>query len=48
MDSSRSNDKMFEKLGIDEDDLKLAIDKHGLSKDPEFIKITQEVMTRVQ
>lgn len=35
---------MFEKLGVDENDIKRAIDKHNLANDPEFRKITQEFM----
>ena len=39
---------MYEKLGVDENDLKRAIEKHELAKDPEFNKITQDFMTKMQ
>ena len=48
MEQSRSSDKMFEKLGVDDVDLKKAIEKHQLQKDPEFNKITTEFMTKMQ
>lgn len=39
---------MFEKLGVDDIDLKIAIKKHELLEDPIFNKITQDFMVKMQ
>ena len=48
LEQSRTNDKMYEKHGVDENDIKKAIEKYNLVKDPEFQKITQEFMVKIQ
>ena len=43
----RAQDKLFEKTGVEEDQLNSSIQKLGLQNDPEFMKMVQENMQKV-
>ena len=48
LEQCRSSDKAFFETGIDEDSLTAAMEKHKLQNDPEFKKILQEYMQKIQ
>ena len=43
----RAQDKLFEKTGVEEDQLNSSIQRLGLQNDPEFMKMVQENMQKV-
>lgn len=42
VEQCRAQDQLFEKTGVEEEQLLYSIEKLDLEKDPEFIKIAQE------
>ena len=45
---AKSSDQLFERTGVEEEQLLFSIDKLGLDKDPEFIRLMSEAMMKAK